>query len=89
MSQPPFNNPFDVASYVPQVSMRDQEKVRRSAYQMSRYVNEQRRRGIEPSAPYSERTDLNLGSEPQEMVVEMPAMPVHKKTLQARKRKQQ
>jgi predicted HicB family RNase H-like nuclease len=84
-----MNNPFDLASYVPQVSMRDQEKVRRSAYQMSRYVNEQRRRGIEPSAPYSERTDLNLGSEPQEMVVEMPAMALHKKTLQAKKRKQQ
>jgi predicted HicB family RNase H-like nuclease len=84
-----MNNPFDLASYVPQVSMRDQEKVRRSAYQMSRYVNEQRKKGIEPSAPYSERTDLNLGSEPQEMVVEMPAMALHKKTLQARKRKQQ
>lgn len=83
-----MSNPFDLANYVPQVSMRDQEKVRRSAYQMSRYVNEQRKKGIEPSAPYSERTDLNLGSEPQEMVVEMPAMPLHKKTLQARARKQ-
>ncbi len=84
-----MNNPFDWRNYKATVSFADLEKARRNAYQMTRYINEQRKTGIEPSAPYSERTDLNLGSLPQEMVVEMPAMPVHKKTLQARRRKQQ
>lgn len=79
-----MSNPFDLASYVPQVSMRDQEKVRRSAYQMSRYVNEQRKKGIEPSAPYA----TSVGGVPQDYTTEMPAMPPHKKTLQARARKQ-
>jgi hypothetical protein len=81
-----MNNPFDWQNYKPTISFSDLEKARRSAYQMSRYINEQRRTGVEPSAPYSERTDL--GSLPQDMVVDMPVMPVHKKTAQARKRKQ-
>jgi hypothetical protein len=83
-----MNNPFDWKNYKAVISFSDLEKARRSAYQMSRYINEQRRTGVEPSAPYSERTDLNLGSLPQDMVVDMPVMPVHKKTIQARRRKQ-
>ena len=77
-----MNDPFDWKNYKPQISMRDLEKARRNSYQMTRHVNEQRKKGIEPSAPYSDRTAPYLSAEPKDMVVEMPVMPVHKKTLE-------
>jgi hypothetical protein len=82
-----MNDPFDWKNYKPQISMRDLEKARRNAYQMTRYVNEQRKKGVEPSAPYSERTAVHLGSEPKDMVVEMPVMPLHKRSLDRKARK--
>lgn len=82
-----MNDPFDWRNYKPQINMSDLEKARRNSYQMTRHVNEQRKKGIEPSAPYSERTAPFLGAAPADMTVEMPEMPVHKKTLQARARR--
>lgn len=79
-----MNNPFDLENYKRQVDFSPLEKARRNAYQASRAVNESRRQGIEPSAPYSERKDLPFGIAPTEMVVEMPEMPVNKKTLRRR-----
>lgn len=79
-----MSNPFDLANYVPKLNMRDIEKARRNAYQMTRFVNEQRKKGIEPSAPYA----ASIGGWPQDYATEMPEMPVHKKTIQARARKQ-
>lgn len=79
-----MSNPFDLANYVPKLDMRDIEKARRNAYQMTRFVNEQRKKGIEPSAPYA----ASIGGWPQDYATEMPEMPVHKKTIQARARKQ-
>lgn len=83
MSQPPSNNPFDLVNYKPQLDMRDIEKARRNAYQMTRHINEQRKQGFEPSSPYAG----SRGGVPQDYVAEMPVMPVHKKTLQARARR--
>jgi hypothetical protein len=77
------NNPFDLANYKPQISMRDREKARKVAYQVSRHINEQRKKGVEPSAPYA----ASVGGWPQDYTTEMPEMPVHKKTLQARARR--
>jgi hypothetical protein len=79
------NNPFDLANYKPQLDMKDIEKARRNAYQMTRHINEQRKKGIEPSSPYAN----SRGGWPQDYTTEMPAMKLHKKTLQAKKRKQQ
>ena len=79
-----MNNPFDLENYKPQISMKDQEKARRNSYQMTRYVNEQRKRGVEPSAPYSQRTAAHLGTEPKEMTVEMPSM-IHYKKRKSKK----
>jgi hypothetical protein len=77
------NNPFDLANYKPQISMRDREKARKVAYQVSRHINEQRKKGIEPSAPYA----ASVGGWPQDYTTEMPEMPVHKQTIQARARR--
>jgi hypothetical protein len=79
-----LNNPFDLKTYKPQLDMRDIEKARRNAYQMTRFVNEQRKRGIEPSAPYA----ASVGGWPQDYVTEMPEMPMHKKTLRKKARGQ-
>jgi hypothetical protein len=77
-----MNNPFDLKNYKPQLDMRDIEKARRNAYQMTRFVNEQRKRGIEPSAPYA----ASVGGWPQDYTMDMPAMPMHKKTLRKKAR---
>jgi hypothetical protein len=71
-----MNNPFDLATYKPQLDMRDQEKARRSAYQMTHYINEKRKQGIEPSAPYS----ASVGGVPQDYAMDMPTMPLHKRS---------
>ena len=78
-----MNNPFDLANYKPQISMRDREKARKVAYQVSHHINEQRKNGVEPSSPYAG----SRGGVPQDYVTDMPVMPVHKKTLQARARR--
>jgi hypothetical protein len=79
-----LNNPFDWRNYKPQINLNDLEKARRNAYQASRHVNEQRKLGIEPSAPYA----ASVGGWPQDYTTDMPAMPMHKKTLKKKARKQ-
>ena len=76
------NNPFDWRNYKPTISMADVERARKSAYQQTRVVNEQRKRGIEPSKPYAS----SFGGIPQDYTTEMPVMPMHKRSA-ARKRK--
>ena len=81
-----MNNPFDWRNYKPQVSMKDLESARKSSYQMTRFINDQRRQGIEPSRPYAERNKAHLAGVPQEYTVEMPVMPLHNRSA-ARKRR--
>lgn len=81
-----MNNPFDLANYKPQVRFDDLERSRRSSYQATQTVNKTRKQGIEPSRPYSEK-DLPFGKTPETMVVEMPTLPVHERTLYRRKQK--
>lgn len=78
------NNPFDWRNYTPLLNFRDLEKARRNAYQASRYINEQRQRGIEPSTPYGAR-DSGI---PQDYAMKMPVMPMHKRSLNKKARKQ-
>lgn len=77
------NNPFDWKNYTPKISMADIERARKSAYQQTRVVNDQRRQGIEPSKPYAN----SFGGIPQEYTLDMPVMPLHNKS-EARKRRQ-
>lgn len=78
------NNPFDWKNYKPTISMADVERARKSAYQQTRVVNEQRKAGIEPSKPYAN----SLGGIPQDYTTEMPVMPIHKRSA-ARKKRQE
>lgn len=71
-----MNNPFDLANYKPQLDMRDQEKARRNAYQMTHFINEKRKKGIEPSEAYGSRAS----GVPQDYTTEMPKMPLHKRS---------
>ena len=77
------NNPFDWRNYKPTISMADIERARKSAYQQTRVVNEQRKKGIEPSAPYA----ASIGGWPQDYTTEMPEMPLHKRSLNRKARK--
>lgn len=81
------NNPFDWKNYQPQISMADIERARKSAYQQTRVVNDQRKQGIEPSKPYAQRNTAHLAGVPQEYTLDMPVMPLHNKS-EARKRRQ-
>ena len=63
-----MNDPFDWKNYKPVINMADIEKARRNAYQATRHVNEQRKRGIEPSSPYANSPD----GLPQDYATEMP-----------------
>lgn len=76
------NNPFDWKNYTPKISMADIERARKSAYQQTRVVNDQRRQGVEPSRPYANST----GGIPQEYTLDMPVMPLHNRSV-ARKRR--
>ena len=78
-----MNNPFDLANYKPQLDMRDQEKARRNAYQMTHHINEKRKNGIEPSVPYGARAS----GIPQDYTMEMPVMPMHKRSVNRSKKK--
>jgi hypothetical protein len=78
-----MNNPFDWKNYIPTISMRDVEKARKVAYQVSYAVDQQRKNGIEPSKPYAN----SRGGAPQDYVADLPAKAVHKKTIQARARR--
>ena len=78
-----MNNPFDWENYKPVINMADIEKARRSAYQASRHVNEQRKQGIEPSQPYAN----SPGGKPQDYTMEMPKMPLHKRSVKRSKKK--
>jgi hypothetical protein len=76
------NNPFDWRNYKPQISMADIERARKSAYQQTRVVNEKRKQGIEPSAPYA----ASVGGIPQDYTTEMPEMPIHKRSAQKKRK---
>jgi hypothetical protein len=77
-----MNNPFDWRNYKPTISMADIERARKSAYQQTRVVNEQRKQGIEPSKPYAN----SMGGIPQDYTTEMPVMPIHKRSAARKKR---
>lgn len=81
------NNPFDWRNYTPTISMADVERARKSAYQQTRVVNDQRKQGIEPSKPYAQRNKAHLAGTPQEYTLNMPVMPLHNRS-EARKRRQ-
>lgn len=81
-----MNNPFDLKTYKPQVSMADVERARKSAYQQTRVINDQRKQGVEPSKPYAQRNKSHLAGIPQEYTLDMPVMPLHNKS-EARKRR--
>lgn len=83
-----MNNPFDWKNYTPQVSFADLEKARRNAYQASRHVNEQRKRGIEPSGPYAERQGAYQGGLPQDYAMDMPVMPMNKKAARRKEKRE-
>jgi len=74
-------NPFD-PNYKAQISLKDLERSRKSAYQASRIVNEKRKTGVEPSRSEASRVGAYRGTEPTTMVVSMPVMPVHLRTVQ-------
>ena len=78
------NNPFDWRNYKPTINMADIERARKSSYQQTRVVNEQRKKGIEPSKPYAN----SLGGIPQDYTTNMPIMPLHERSAQ-RKRRQE
>lgn len=77
-------NPFD-PNYKAQISMRDLERSRKTAYQASRIVNEKRKTGVEPSKSEAQRLGAHGGSDPQNMVVEMPKMALHKRTREKKR----
>jgi hypothetical protein len=79
-----MNNPFDLKNYKPQVSFDDLEKARKSAYQMTQHINKQRKQGIEPSKSYGSR----VSGVPQDYTMDMPDMPMHKRSLNRKARKQ-
>ncbi len=81
-----MNNPFDWKNYKAQISMKDVESARKSAYQATQFINRQRQQGIEPSLPYAERNKAHLAGIPQEYTVEMPAMPLHERTIAKKRR---
>ncbi len=72
-------NPFD-PNYKAQISLKDLERSRKSAYQASRQVNEARKRGIEPSSSAATREGSHRGGQPVTFAVDMPTMPVHPRT---------
>jgi hypothetical protein len=80
-----MNNPFDLKNYKPQVSYDDLERSRRTAYQATHAVNKARKNGVEPSKPYTEK-DLPFGKTPETMTIDMPDLPVHKRTAQKRRK---
>lgn len=67
-----MNNPFDWKNYKPIVNMKDLNVAWRNSYNMTRHIDEKRRSGIEPSAPYGN----SLGGVPQDYVTttEMPKL---------------
>ena len=79
------NNPFDWKNYKPTISMADIEKARRNAYQMTRHVNEQRKKGIEPSQSYGSRAS----GVPQDYTMAMPVMPLHKRSVRRSRSKKE
>lgn len=78
-----MNNPFDLKNYKPVIDMSDIEKARRSAYQMTHHINEKRKNGIEPSVPYGARAS----GVPQDYTMNMPVMPMHKRSIKRSQKK--
>lgn len=80
-----MTNPFDWRNYKPTINMADIERARKSSYQQARLVNEKRKQGIEPSKPYAN----SMGGIPQDYTTEMPVMPLTKKSIANKRRKEQ
>ena len=70
-----MSDPFDWRNSKSQINWKSLERSRKSSYQMSRHVNEQRKKGIEPSASCATRPGAYLGGLPKDYTTEMPFMP--------------
>jgi hypothetical protein len=81
-----MNNPFDLSTYKPQINMKDSERSRKSSYQMSRYVNEQRKKGVELFSSCASRADAYAGGVPKDYATDMPVMPLHERTIAKKRR---
>jgi hypothetical protein len=79
-----MTNPFDWKNQPAKISMRDLNIANRNSYQQSVVINNRRAQGIEPSLPYSPKSN---DAEPKKFAVAMPVMPVHASTVRARKKK--
>jgi hypothetical protein len=77
-------NPFDLANYKPQISMRDASKAARNSYQQTAVVNQRRAKGVEPCAVHlpGSRDDG-----PKRFVAEMPEMPKYDANAARRRRR--
>lgn len=84
-----MNDPFDWRNYKPTVNFKDLEKARRNAYQASKAVNDARKRGIEPSNSYAERTGAHIAGLPQDYAIDMPIMPMNKKAARRKAKREQ
>lgn len=65
------NNPFDLATYKRQITMHKENTALKTAYQQTSVINRERAKGVEPSAPYSDKAPV---TEPEKFVTEMPVM---------------
>jgi hypothetical protein len=82
-----MSDAFDWRNTKSQINWKSLERSRKSSYQMSRHVNEQRKKGIEPSASCATRPDAYLGGLPKDYTTEMPEMPLHKRSLNRKAKK--
>ena len=78
-----MTSPFDLKNYQPKVKYSDLEQSRRLSYQATAVVNKARKNGVEPSKPVTEK-DLPFGKTPKTMTIDMPELPVHKRTAEKR-----
>jgi len=79
-----MTNPFDWKNQPAKINMRDLNIANRNSYQQSMVINKRRAQGIEPSLPYSPKSN---DAEPKKFAIDMPVMPVHASTIRARKKK--
>ena len=71
-------NPFD-PNYKAQLSFRDLERNRKLSYQASRVLNEKRKTGIEPFPSGAQRIGAHEGTDPRDVVLEMPKMKLNRR----------
>lgn len=79
-----MTNPFDWKNQPAKISMRDVDVANKNSYQQSAVINRRRAQGIEPSLPYSPNSNH---SEPHKFAVHMPVMPMHPRTVLAKRKK--